>query len=367
MTKRDPKDKLQIPTRKAGPKESGMFQNLRRPEQIESLTLEEIAGPAPSGGQTPSGGQGDRPPLSPSAQPTAAPARDFNRRANSLDRDALPAGLFPGTSKKLYDALYLRTRGAIKPRRTIQATKRDLAEWSGLRNRKTLDAHMRYFQMCGLITRQWEPGQNEGYTFEVFLPEERGLVDRPPQGDRPLEASDPNLVRGTDQILGSGGQTQTVDFQRTSETPKTVKTRLENPDDDEAAPLRLAFFELFERASKDITGQGIRSNESAKWAELADVLITELRIAAGRTTVSSVPAFLAEHLRRRLWKREKRELEAEAAQSAKRPSEADSERLKAIAEGCQYCFGTGMRYRGPGQFEGPVMRCDHQPLQPDGA
>src|SRR5215213_11278725 len=36
-----------------------------------------------------------------------APAKDFNRRANSLDRDALPAGLFPGSSKKLYDALYL--------------------------------------------------------------------------------------------------------------------------------------------------------------------------------------------------------------------------------------------------------------------
>ncbi|HEX5706479.1 MAG TPA: hypothetical protein VFX96_04250, partial [Pyrinomonadaceae bacterium] len=55
-----------------------------------------------------------------------APHRDFNKRANSLERDALPSGLFPGTSKKLYDALYLRTRGAINPTRVVQATKREL-------------------------------------------------------------------------------------------------------------------------------------------------------------------------------------------------------------------------------------------------
>ncbi|MFL6254912.1 MAG: hypothetical protein ACJ74T_07805, partial [Pyrinomonadaceae bacterium] len=39
-----------------------------------------------------------------------APERNFNKRANSLEHSALPSGLFPGASKKIYDALYVRTR-----------------------------------------------------------------------------------------------------------------------------------------------------------------------------------------------------------------------------------------------------------------
>ena len=58
-----------------------------------------------------------------------APIRDFNRRANSLERDALPARLFPGASKSLYDALYVKTRGAVLATRKLQATKRQLMEW----------------------------------------------------------------------------------------------------------------------------------------------------------------------------------------------------------------------------------------------
>src|ERR1051326_5950817 len=66
-------------------------------------------------------------------RPTS-PQRDFNKRANSLDRVARPAGIFPGSSKKLYDALYIRTRGAVVPVKRIRATKRELSEWSGIRN-----------------------------------------------------------------------------------------------------------------------------------------------------------------------------------------------------------------------------------------
>jgi hypothetical protein len=54
------------------------------------------------------------------ARPSPAPARDFNRRANSLERDAMPQGLFPGSSKKIYDALYLRSRGAHPPRTRVR-------------------------------------------------------------------------------------------------------------------------------------------------------------------------------------------------------------------------------------------------------
>jgi hypothetical protein len=117
----------------------------------------------------------------------------------------MPSGMFPGGSKKLYDALYLRTRGHVKLARTIRATKKDLAVWSGIKNRKTIDAHLRYFDMVGLVRRRWIPGQNEGYEFEVMLPEEiGGLVVRPSEGVRPVEASDQKAVRGQTEDRGQG-------------------------------------------------------------------------------------------------------------------------------------------------------------------
>ena len=88
--------------------------------------------------------------------------------------------------------------------------------------------------------------------------------------------------------------------------------------------------------------------------ELADVLATELKIAAGRTTVSSVPAFLAEHLRRRLWKKEKRQLDDETKEATATAA------LKLDAAKCPDCFGTGMWY--PEGYEKGVARCQHEKL-----
>lgn len=47
--------------------------------------------------------------------PDAAPKKDFTRAANSIVRDAIPAGVFTGKGKHLYDYLYPQTRGAITP------------------------------------------------------------------------------------------------------------------------------------------------------------------------------------------------------------------------------------------------------------
>lgn len=343
MTKRDPRQKIEVPTRTPKAK-GGMFENLRKPGEVESIPFEELVRPAE--------GQGVRPPMPPSGGQTpipVAPARDFNRRANSLDRDALPAGHFPGTSKKLYDALYLRTRGAVTPRRTIVATKRDLMKWSGVKNRKTLDAHMRYFDLCGLIRREWQPGQNEGYAFEVFLPEEIGLGDRPPVVVRPPEGTDQISDRGTDQKTGSGGQTQTADFQRTSGEPKTLlKTNTERADD-EAAPLARALAQ----AEREVTGKV--TADASKWEDLASVLVAEFKIVAARTqSVSSGPALLAEHLRRRLFKKDKAQLESEEKAS---PAPAA---LKIDASQCPDCGGSMWWY--PNGYGQPVARCTHEAL-----
>ena len=118
------------------------------------------------------------------------------------------------------------------------------------------------------------------------------------------------------------------------------------------------FVNLLRENAKEITGRQPSAAEAAKWRELAEVLITELRIAAGRTTISSVPAFLAEHLRRRLWKLENRKQpptgagEAEAPGTTVTPDEA---------LGCPECFGTGMYY--PSGFEKGVARCKHEQLR----
>jgi hypothetical protein len=123
-------------------------------------------------------------------------------------------------------------------------------------------------------------------------------------------------------------------------------------DDDEAYALLL--FQLRE-AVKDVTGRESSPAEAERWGELAELLVTELKIAAGRTgSVSSVPAFLTEHLRRRLWKKDKRQIEAEA------PEGREVQSPKADASQCPDCFGTGMWY--PEGFDKGVAKCGHEKL-----
>lgn len=121
--------------------------------------------------------------------------------------------------------------------------------------------------------------------------------------------------------------------------------------DDEAFA---SFVELMSRTAEEITGHTPSHTERERWLELAEVLSAELKIAAGRTTVSNAPAFLAEHLRRRLWKKDKRQIEAEAGQ----PKPADASKIDASQ--CPDCFGTGMWY--PEGFEKGVARCEHKLL-----
>jgi hypothetical protein len=293
-----------------------------------------------------------------------APQRDFNKRANSLDRVALPAGIFPGSSKKIYDALYIRTRGAVVPIKSIRATKRELSDWSGIRNAKTIDAHLRYFSAVGLIVSSWERGQNDGALYEVLLPEEtsglfarsRGVTPPDPtlRGVTPPEGESPQkLGLPSPQKLGSPHLTNLpLESIISGELKTSFKTNTENDDDDEAFAI---FVATMKRVAKEITGRELAPVESQRWGELADVLATELKIAAGRTIISSVPAFLAEHLRRRLWKKEKRQLDAEAADSP-----AITPAQKVDPSQCSDCFGTGMWY--PEGFEKGVARCHHEKL-----
>ena len=127
-------------------------------------------------------------------------------------------------------------------------------------------------------------------------------------------------------------------------------------DDDEAFA---DFVSLLRENAAEITGREPSGAEAARWKELGEVLVTELRIAAGRTTVSSVPAFLAEHLRRRLWKLENRKQPPSTAEGVEAAEPAASQEE---ARECPDCWGTGMYY--PGGFEKGVARCRHERLRP---
>ncbi|HEV2864410.1 MAG TPA: hypothetical protein VGX48_25650 [Pyrinomonadaceae bacterium] len=282
-----------------------------------------------------------------------APERNFNKRANSLEHSALPSGLFPGASKKIYDALYVRTRGAVVPARTVQARHRELMSWSGVKDIKTVKTHLNKLRDMGLVAWQTLKGEHEGSFYEVFLPEEANLdLAQTQPNPSPAQKLDWDLA----QNLGWAGLGNPHDSKELNPPDKTsFKTIEKSFDDDEAFA---EFLAALKQASREVTGRESSPSDAARWGELAEVLVTELKIAAGRTTVSSVPAFLAEHLRRRLWKKEKRQLDAERSKEQPGPAH------RVDAAQCPDCFGTGMWY--PEGFDKGVARCEHKSLaKPD--
>ncbi|HEV2707216.1 MAG TPA: hypothetical protein VGV59_14950, partial [Pyrinomonadaceae bacterium] len=176
--------------------------------------------------------------------------------------------------------------------------------------------------------------------------------DTPPKGESLQNSGSPHH-----QNLGSPHVTNLSLESTTSENPKTsFKTNTENDDDETLA----GFMSAIKKATKEVTGRELLPAEAGKWTELAEVLVTELKIAAGRTTVSSVPAFLAEHLRRRLWKKEKQQIDAEAAEYS-----STTTTKKIDASLCPDCYGTGMWY--PQGYDKGVARCRHEKLStPEG-
>jgi hypothetical protein len=300
-------------------------------------------------GRKPSMAQDHHPPPThhpPTTHQPIAPERDFARVANSITRDALPARLFRGESKKLYDALYQRTRAAIQPRRMVRATHDDLMEWAVV-SHNTLKSHIRHLSKVGLLKVHYVRGDNTGAEYEIFLPEEAvsTTTHHPPTTHQ-------NLGPPTTQNVVGGGWGQVVEESTTYESPKTSFKTIEI--DDEAFAQLVA---LLKQASEEITGKMPDADEQNRWREFGELIITELRIASARTTVSSVPAFLTEHLRRRLWKKEKGQLaEPDNATEASATGILTREQI----QGCPDCGGTGFYY--PNGFDSGVARCKHNNL-----
>jgi hypothetical protein len=286
-----------------------------------------------------------------------SPQRDFTKFANSINREAVPSGLFTGKSKQLYDCLYSLTRGAFVPTRSIRISRPRLMKQANIGSRVTFDANVERLTSVGLISVKQIIGEHDGNEYTVFLPEEVSF----PDSSMPSQTSQASLTspaQNLDRLVRlETSQTRHSLSPIESEVSPESKTSFKTKDDQNDDEAFARFTAAVKKAAVEITGRGPSASEASRWEELAEVLITELKIAAGRTTVSSVPAFLAEHLRRRLWKKEKRQIDAEASE------QQSSQKTMGDTSKCPDCFGTGMYY--PEGFEKGVARCPHKNLTPE--
>jgi hypothetical protein len=280
-----------------------------------------------------------------------APQRDFMRAANSIVREVVSGGHFKGKSKQLYDCLYLLTRGAVVPSRKVRISRPKLMTKAHIGSRVTFDANISHLKAIGLIRVVNITGEHEGNEYEVLLPEE---ISMPSQSSQSSQTGYAQKVDILDSLESSQPSHSSSSIETdTSESPKTsFKTKEQNTDDDATA---LALLRELER---ELTG---KESSSANWKPLFELLIAEARIAAARTgQVSSVPAFLAEHLRRRLWKEDKKATESREASApeglATQPSNVKD---------CPDCGGSGLYY--PDGYEKGVAKCRHEKLNREGA
>jgi hypothetical protein len=228
-----------------------------------------------------------------------APARDYHKVANSISRTAVPAGLFKGKSKQTYDYLYLRTRGAIVPTRTVQASWREIMKGARIGSDKTLREHLKQLRNVGLVMWEWEDGSQAGSVYTVYLPEEAtGISSTPGTGGTP--GTSRQILPPVPAVESTTGTSSlSADFQSTSDDSKTSFKTNTNDDDDASALLSLN--SIFTEATRKLTGRAPKAHEREQWGELARVIVEELNEAAARAeSISSVPAFLAAHLRRKL-------------------------------------------------------------------
>lgn len=299
-----------------------------------------------------------------------SPAKDFQKVPNSVVRDALPQGLFKGTSKHTYDALLLRTRGAVAPTRTIKVRFNDLMNWTNI-SHNTLRNHLRHLEQVGLIKRDWQLGDNDGAIYEVFVPDELGETAPPPTTSyhplQPTPTSRQNVEYPSYQKVVEGGGGKTDENKDTYVSAKTLyKTKEEKFDDEPAAAFR-SFEEKLNQGFKELTGREATPSDEQKLAQLGELITAELLEAASRTKVVSDPvAFLLTHLRRRLGVRTIK-VETAEKETGKGTSASSTKPLRReiplsddeIQE-CPDCQGRLLIYP-EGQGKGAVM-CRHNSL-----
>lgn len=235
-------------------------------------------------------------PINQSTQHPVSPTRDFTKVANSIAREAIPAGIFKGKSKQLYDYLYTVTRGAIVPTRTVRMSRPKLMAAAGIGSRVTFDANIERLCAVGLIDVRTIAGEHEGNEYTVYLPEEISTTMPSLTSLTSLTGYAQKLVR---LVRLETSQTRHTSNAEESTSSTLPKTSFKTIDDDDGVN---SFWRVLSAAAREVLGGDLprTDQERERWQECASVLADELTRAAERAgNVSSVPAFFAAHLRRR--------------------------------------------------------------------
>ena len=229
---------------------------------------------------------------------SVSPEKDFTKTPNSLTRIILAQGLFKGKSKQIYDYLWSVSRGGINPKRTFRKTHREIMKGAGIGSRTTILDGLRHLENIGLITILSSVGVAVGNEYEIFTPDELGYTSC--TGYTGTTGISQKVVVPVQPLSGITGTTQTIENKDIYSHPKTSFKDYKYIDDEPAAPG--AIETMLQTEAKRFTGNGLSKSDAKGLRDLAELLRMELEIAAARTnSVSSVPSFLTEHLRRRLF------------------------------------------------------------------
>jgi hypothetical protein len=227
-------------------------------------------------------------------QTDISPMRDFQKVPNSVSKNL---DLFRGKSKQVWDYLWSVSRGAINPARIIRKSRNEIKRGGALGSMVTVDAAIKHLEQIGLIKKASHNGSLIGNEYEIFTPEEIELTS----ASYTSIASNTSPTQKVD-ILGIPESSipsiaQPIENKDTSQSPNTLLNTNKNIDDEPFGEMNEILAKVFEKVS----GKRPQKSDAVKLNELAELLAMELEIAAARTkSVSNVPAFLTEHLRRRL-------------------------------------------------------------------
>jgi hypothetical protein len=224
-----------------------------------------------------------------------SPVKDYQKIPNSITRDALPTGIFKGKSKLVYDYLWSRSRGAIKPSRVVKVSRRQIKEKTAIGSMVTVDAALAQLQAVGLIGKVSAVGSASGNNYEIFAPDELP--------SSPSITSTSKIYQNLDVLdelkNSSSSTTQIVENTELYKRTKTLFKDFEPFDDD--SPVYEAF-KLLESRAKRHTGRALTRNDWKSFLDLIRMFVDETDLAVSRTTqVSSYLALGTENLQRRLY------------------------------------------------------------------
>ena len=222
-----------------------------------------------------------------------SPIRDYQKIPNSITREAVPAGMFRGKSKLVYDMLWSKSRGKINPSRTVKISRREIKKETAIGSMVTVDAALNHLQSIGLIQVVRNVGSLTGNQYEIFAPDELTSSTSRASTSSPTQ----NLDNLDIPESGNTRRTQTEEKEDSYNDAKTFFKDFLNLDDD----LKEILIMLTD-ASKRATGKGLTKKDAEALRDLFEIVITETDIARTRTkSVSVYLKFAVENLRRRLY------------------------------------------------------------------